>query len=351
MGAPLLSVQDLHVRYGLGRRGFEAVRGVSLEIRAGETVGLVGESGSGKTTLARAVLGLVPVTAGSISVAGQRVADAGRGGRKLLASTVQAVFQDPYSSLNPALKIGATLAEPYRAVRGGTAGDARKLAVEMLQRVGLEPDAVDRYPASFSGGQRQRIAVARALMASPQLVICDESVSALDLSVQAQVLNLLRSLQREYELSYLFIGHDLDVVRYMSHRIVVMYRGLVLEHGPADQVARRPRHPYTQALIASAPGRGAAPSASVRPAATAPGAGCPFQPRCRFAVARCAIEAPELRPLDTGGAAACHQLDEVPAPDGAGTQQQAAAPGASEEGARAHRADAKTPMRRDLNEK
>jgi oligopeptide/dipeptide ABC transporter ATP-binding protein len=316
MSGSLLAVRDVHLAYRARRRGVEALRGVSFEVAPGETVGLVGESGSGKTSLARAVLGLVPVTSGAIELAGRDITPFGPADRRELARRVQAVFQDPYSSLNPALQIGATLAEPYRAVHGASAAEARERAASLLERVGLEPAAAGRFPASFSGGQRQRIAIARALMASPELVICDEAVSALDLSVQAQVLNLLRSLQREFELSYLFIGHDLDVVRYMSHRIVVLYRGRVLEHGPAEVVARRARHPYTQALVAAKPGRhrgAAAPAARARSDVATPAAGCPFEPRCAFAIQRCRDETPQLQDADGGGAAACHRLAEVPA--------------------------------------
>ena len=289
---------------------------MSLEVAPGETVGLVGESGSGKTTIARAVLGLAPVASGTIELAGRKLTAARRAERRALARTVAVVFQDPYSSLNPALKIGATLAEPFRATRGASAQEARTRAASLLERVGIEAAAAERYPSSFSGGQRQRIAIARALMSSPQLVICDEAVSALDLSVQAQVLNLLRSLQREFDLSFLFIGHDLDVVRYMSHRVIVVYRGRVLEHGPAQLVARGPRHPYTQALVAAKPGRrelAGVDGARARSDLSTPGEGCPFEPRCRYAIERCAIEMPELQTAANGGAAACHRLAEVPA--------------------------------------
>jgi peptide/nickel transport system ATP-binding protein len=314
---PLLAIRDLHVSYGSGRHSVEALRGVSLDVAPGETVGLVGESGSGKTTIARAVLGLAPVAGGTIELAGKDITTRHGASRRELARAAAVVFQDPYSSLNPALKIGATLAEPFRATRGATAAEARARAASLLERVGIEAGAADRYPSSFSGGQRQRIAIARALMSSPELVICDEAVSALDLSVQAQVLNLLRSLQREFELSFLFIGHDLDVVRYMSHRVVVVYRGRVLEHGPAEVVARSPRHPYTQALVAAKPGRGklvaAAAGARARSDLGAPGGGCPFEPRCRYVVARCAGEVPELQQAAGGGAAACHRLEDLPA--------------------------------------
>jgi oligopeptide/dipeptide ABC transporter ATP-binding protein len=318
-GSKLLEVSDLHVSFRARRREIAAVRGVSFDVAGGETVGLVGESGSGKTTIARAVLGLVPAKSGSIKLSGRETLGLRGGARRELARSLQVVFQDPYSSLNPALKVGASLAEPLRLLRGVGADEARQRMANLLERVGLEPRAAERYPSSFSGGQRQRVAIARALMCSPELVICDEAVSALDLSVQAQVLNLLRALQREFELSYVFITHDLDVVRYMSQRIVVLYRGRVLEHGPAEVVARQPRHPYTQALIAAKPGRakraGVTPSPGNRAGSdvATPTEGCPFEPRCRYAIARCATETPQLEAATGGGAVACHRLGEVPA--------------------------------------
>ncbi|HTW12807.1 MAG TPA: ABC transporter ATP-binding protein [Solirubrobacteraceae bacterium] len=341
---PLLSVRDLHVEYGSGRRRFQALRGVSFDLADGETLGVVGESGSGKTTIARAILGLAKATAGTIQLGDMDLTGARRPDRRELARMVQVVFQDPLSSLNPALRVGATLAEPFRAARGGGAAEAAERAAQLLERVGLDRGAAGQFPLSFSGGQRQRIAIARALMPSPRLVICDEAVSALDLSVQAQVLNLLRGLQREFELSYLFISHDLDVVRYMAHRVIVVYRGRVLEHGSAAAVSHQPRHPYTQALVAAAPGRGAELGAArARPNAGATEEGCPFAPRCRFAVARCTTEIPELGPLHGGGAAACHRLEEVPVLNVPVHTKAAAATG--EEGARAGR-----PLRTDPNQ-
>jgi ABC-type oligopeptide transport system ATPase subunit len=235
----LLEIRDLVIEYRSRGRHVRALDGVSLDIDKGETVGLVGESGSGKTTLGRAILGLVPVTAGTICYDGQDITKASPKRRRALASQIQAVFQDPYSSLNPALKVSRILAE---------AGHPQKIH-DMLHRTGLPATAAGKYPGAFSGGQRQRIAIARALMPSPDLVICDEATSALDLSVQAQILNLLRDLQREYSLSYLFIGHNLDVVRFMSHRIVVLYRGHVVESGTSLQIARQPQHPYTRQLV------------------------------------------------------------------------------------------------------
>ena len=249
----LLDVRGLTVEYAVGRQRppLRAVDGVDLRIGARETVGLVGESGSGKSTIGRAILGLVPVAAGTVRFDGADITRASQRQRRSLSSELQVIFQDPYSSLNPTRSIGDTLAETLRAQRGRS--DVAARVRTMLERVGLPADAARRYPAHFSGGQRQRIAIARALMASPRLVICDEAVSALDLSVQAQVLNLLRELQHELGLSYLFISHDLAVVRHVSHRIVVLYRGQVVEQGRAADVYANPQHAYTQALLEAAP--------------------------------------------------------------------------------------------------
>jgi ABC-type glutathione transport system ATPase component len=250
---PLLELDDVTVEYGRGRRRppLRAVDHASLTVQQGETLGLVGESGSGKSTIGRAVLGLVPVQSGVIRFDGRDITRATARERRLLAADMQVVFQDPYSSLNPARTVGQALAEPL-AVHQRLSRQAIGQRVEaMLGRVGLPADAVRRYPRRFSGGQRQRIAIARALMLSPRLVICDEAVSALDLSVQAQILNLLLELQRDLALSYVFISHDLGVVRHMSHRIVVLYRGQIVEEGLADQVHERPTHPYTKALISA----------------------------------------------------------------------------------------------------
>ena len=314
-----LDVRDLSVEFRQGRRRppLRAVDGVSLEIGAGETLGLVGESGSGKSTIGRAILGLTPVASGSVSFDGQDITRAGPRRRRALSSRMQVVFQDPYSSLNPTRTIGQTLAEPLLVHRDLDRTQTGAQVRAMLDRVGLPADTADRYPGQFSGGQRQRIAIARALMLSPELVICDEPVSALDLSIQAQVMNLLDELQRELHLSYLFIAHDLAVVRHLSHRIVVLYRGQVMESGPAAQVYTRPAHPYTRALLAAAPVPDPVQQHARRTARTATTlappnpAGCPFAHRCPHAVPLCRTERPALRPAAAGATVACHRYEEL----------------------------------------
>ncbi|GAA1355969.1 ABC transporter ATP-binding protein [Saccharothrix algeriensis] len=244
---PLLDIADLEVRYGPA----VALSGVSLSVPPGTTVGLVGESGSGKTTLGKAVLGLVPVAGGAIRLAGREITELRPKERRALSGVVQVVFQNPYLSFNPRRTIGQAVAEALP--RGTRRDEARERVAAMLDRVGVDPDAARRYPGQFSGGQLQRIAIARALVPDPRLLICDEAVSALDLSVQAHVLNLLADLRAERGLSYLFITHDLAVVRHVADRVVVLRRGEVVESGRVDDVCERPRHPYTRELLAAAP--------------------------------------------------------------------------------------------------
>jgi ABC-type glutathione transport system ATPase component len=248
----LLQVRDLSVSYRHGGRAHRALDSVSLDIRAGETVGVVGESGAGKSTLGRAVLGLVPASSGTIRFGGQDITGLGRRDRVALAARLQVVFQDPNSSLNPARTIRSSLAEPLlgqRRPRGEVAGRV----AEMIERVGLPADTAGRYPREFSGGQKQRIAIARALIVSPELVVCDEALSALDLSVQAQIINLLLELRRDLGLAYLFIGHDLAVIRHLADRVTVLRQGRVVEQGSTAQVCEQPADPYTKALMEAAP--------------------------------------------------------------------------------------------------
>ncbi len=251
---PLLQVKDLRVDFPQGKgQVFQALKGVSLNIHPGETVGLVGESGSGKTTVGRVILGLTDATHGQIIFDGEDITQASRARRRTLGRDIQVVFQDPYGSLNPARTVGDTLAEPLLSDKSLSATDIQQRIAEVLQRVGMPTDTAQRYPGQFSGGQRQRIAIARAVIAKPRLIVCDEPVSALDLSVQAQVLNLLKELQQSMGLAMLFISHDLTVVRHVSHRTVVLYRGDIVEQGDAAQVHAHPQHPYTRALLAAAP--------------------------------------------------------------------------------------------------
>lgn len=255
MNTPLLDIRNLVVDYpgkGLRAQPFRALDSVSIDVRPGECVGLVGESGSGKTTLGRAVLGLTPVTRGAIDFKGQNISVLSTRERRRLSSDIQVVFQDPYTSLNPSMTIGEILAEPLIAQHTAQSA-ARKRIAELLDQVKLPSDAVKRLPRDFSGGQRQRIAIARALALRPQLVICDEPVSALDLSTQARVLDLFTEIQRDTGVAYLFITHDLDVVRYVSHRVAVMYHGKIVERGDTAQVTTAPTHPYTQRLWMAAP--------------------------------------------------------------------------------------------------
>ncbi|GAA3389242.1 ABC transporter ATP-binding protein [Cryptosporangium minutisporangium] len=319
--ATALEVRDLVVRYGSGRRARQtppAVDGVSFDIAPGETLGLVGESGSGKSTIGKAVLGLHPPAAGTVRLHGQDVTRMPLKQRSRHAADLRVVFQDPYSSLNPARTIGQTLVEPLRllGVRGPAANAKARAA---LESVGLPGDAADRYPAQFSGGQRQRVAIARALVCDPKVLVLDEPVSALDLSTQAQVLNLLADLRDQHGLAFLFIAHDLGVVRFLAQRVVVLYRGQVMETGPVESVTQAPRHPYTVALTAAAPVPRPAEQAARRAAREALGigtagaakpspTGCPFVPRCPLATEICSQQRPPLRQVDDTHTA-CHHAE------------------------------------------
>ena len=252
MTAPLLDVQDVVVEYGRGHQAFRALRGVSLQIAPGECVGLVGESGSGKSTLGKAVLGLAPVAGGTVGFDGRDITHAQGAERRALASDIQVVFQDPYGSLDPAMTVGDILAEPLTASGTGRRAAQARVA-EMLDRVKLPHASVDRYPSEFSGGQRQRVAIARALVRRPRLIVCDEPVSALDLTTQATILDLFIELQRDTGVAYLFVSHDLGVVRRVCHRVAVMYHGELVETGAGEQVTRRPEHPYSERLRLASP--------------------------------------------------------------------------------------------------
>jgi oligopeptide/dipeptide ABC transporter ATP-binding protein len=297
----LLSLRALRVDYPQGRRRppFTALRDVDLDVAPGETVGIVGESGSGKSTLGNAVLGVVPPAGGRIVFDGEDITRAARARRRALTRHIQVVFQDPFGSLNSMRTIGQTLEEPLLVHRPELGRRERHREVEAaLGHVGLGADDATRFPANFSGGQRQRIAIARALILRPRLIICDEAVSALDLSVQAKILNLLQALQQELGLAYLFISHDMSVVRHLADRVVVLYQGRVMESGRASDVCDDPRHPYTTRLLAAAPvpdparqrlRRPAAPSMDTAPP---PRTGCPFRHRCERADDECAAPPP-----------------------------------------------------------
>jgi len=318
MTEPMLEVKDLVVTYGSGRHAFAAIDGVSFALAPGETLGLVGESGSGKSTIGKAILGLHQASAGSVRFQGRDITKDSLAKRRATASELRVVFQDPYSSLNPSMTIGETLIEPLR-LRGVPKQAALLRAREVLASVGMPEDAVDRFPRQFSGGQRQRIAIARALVADPEIVVLDEPVSALDLSTQAQVLNLLAELRDKLGISYLFIAHDLGVVRFLAQRVVVLYRGQVMEIGPADAVVEHPRHPYTQALVAASPVPRPAEQAARRAAREAQGVGaagavpasptgCPFAPRCPIASSLCRDQRPALRRVGDSDVA-CHHAN------------------------------------------
>jgi oligopeptide/dipeptide ABC transporter ATP-binding protein len=290
----------LVLRREVGR--VHAVDGVDLEIRRGETLGLVGESGCGKSTLARLVTGLQPVTSGSITFEGREITTLSRREMQPIRRDIQMIFQDPYGSLNPRRRVGSIIGDPF-AIHGVADGVERKKRVqELMEVVGLNPEHYNRFPAEFSGGQRQRIGVARALALRPKLIVCDEPVSALDVSIQAQVINLLADLQREFGLTYLFIAHDLSVVRHVSDRVAVMYLGRVGEQAEADELYGHPRHPYTGALLSAVPipdPHLAGSKQRVRllgdvPSPIDPPTGCRFHPRCPKAQPDCVAEVPQL---------------------------------------------------------
>ena len=320
MSEPLLAVEDVAKRYPIMRRGIvtrhadelQAVENVSFELRQGETLGIVGESGCGKSTLARLLLRLERPTSGRVLFHGRDVAEMGRAELRRFRGKVQIVFQDPYSSLNPTMTVGQLVTEPWLIHRTVPRRDRRGRAEELLESVGVDPGYYDRRPAELSGGERQRIGIARALALSPAVVVCDEPASALDVSVQAQILTLLQELQQKLGLSYVFISHDLSVVRYLAHRVAVMYLGRIVELGACSTVYQRPRHPYTRRLIDSARRLHEAGGVELPPPLLGEAAaadhrlqGCRFAPRCPRAAEICTKGEPQLRELSRGQFAAC----------------------------------------------
>ena len=296
-----------------GRRQVRAVDGVSFDVRRGETLGLVGESGCGKSTLARCLVRLYEVSSGSLRFAGQDITHLSQRRLRPLRPRLQMVFQDPYTSLNPRRRIGDLIAEPLRVHGQADRTGIQQRVHELVELVGLNADQLERFPHEFSGGQRQRIGIARALALSPDLIIADEPVSALDVSIQAQIINLLSDLQERLGLTYVFIAHDLSVVRQVSTRTAVMYLGRIVEIGATDMIYERPAHPYTEALLSAVPlptHAGARRSRIVlsgeMPSASQPPSGCHFHPRCRYATDRCRSTSPELTPMPDGRAVACH---------------------------------------------
>ena len=330
MATDLVTVRDLEVYFAI-RAGvlfdrhvadLKAVDGVSFEIKRGETLGLVGESGCGKTTTGRAILRLIEPTGGTVLFDGQDIAQLSRSELRRLRRRMQMVFQDPYSSLNPRRNVANIVAEPLRVHGIAEGREAEDKVRELLEVVGLPKDSENRYPHEFSGGQRQRIGLARSLALNPDLIVADEPVSALDVSIQAQMINLLEELQDTFDLTYLFIAHDLAVVRHISDRIAVMYLGKVMEIAPAAHLYERPLHPYTKALLSAVPipdpkveaGRDRILLKGDLPSPVNPPAGCRFHTRCPWAQQeRCPDEVPELRTLDTGHLGACHYAEEIEA--------------------------------------
>jgi len=323
--APLLEVSALTKHFPV-RRGLvlprevgrvRAVDGVSFTLQRGETLAVVGESGCGKSTLGRLLLRLIEPTAGSVRFDGIDIGSLGREPLRRLRQRMQMIFQDPFASLHPRLSVRRILAEPIELHLRLSPKETDERVREVLSVVGLAPYHAERYPHEFSGGQRQRIGIARALATRPDLIICDEPVSALDVSIQAHIVNLLSELKRQLGLSYIFIAHDLAVVRQIADRIAVMYLGEIVEIGGKRAVIDTPRHPYTRALLSAVPrpriGREArsVPQGDV-PSPLRPPSGCRFHPRCPYAVERCGIEKPQLRTLDDGRQAACHRLDDIP---------------------------------------
>jgi oligopeptide transport system ATP-binding protein len=318
---PLLSVRDLHVHFDIRgeglfpkKRTLKAVNGVNLDLYPGETLGIVGESGCGKSTLARALLNLIPATSGNVVWLGKDMADASAGDWQNVRKNVQMVFQDPLASLNPRMNVLQIIGEPLRTHRPELSKDEVTARVkQVMARVGLMENQLYRYPHEFSGGQCQRIGIARALILEPKLIVCDEPVSALDVSIQAQIINLLRDLQKQMHLALIFIAHDLAVVKHVSQRILVMYLGRVMELADKHELYANPKHPYTRALLSAVPladprlerGKQIQLLQGDLPSPIAPPSGCVFRTRCPHAFDKCAVDVPPLIPVNAESQAAC----------------------------------------------
>jgi oligopeptide/dipeptide ABC transporter ATP-binding protein len=325
---PVLEVRRLKKHFPvqrgvLGRRAgtVYAVDGVSFSLQPGETLALVGESGCGKSTIGKMILKLIDPTAGEIYLNGERVDQLSRGAMRPYRSVLQVVFQDPYSSLNPRLRAKDIVAEPLRNFARLDEEAITARVAELFEQVGLREDQMVRFPHEFSGGQRQRLVIARALSVSPKVIVCDEPVSALDVSVQAQVINLLADLQQKHGVAYVFIAHDLAVVEHISHRVAVMYLGRIVELAPKQSLFSNPKHPYTEALLSAVP----VPDPAARsrriilqgemPSPMNPPSGCHFHTRCPYAEARCRVEVPLMREVQPGHFAACHLRPGAPVPE------------------------------------
>ena len=323
--APLLSVRNLRVHFPLPSGAFaekrvvKAVDGVSFDLAAGETLGIVGESGCGKSTLGRAVLQLIPPSAGQVVWLGQDLQGRSKRDMRALRQDMQIIFQDPLAALDPRMTVGAIIAEPLDTFEPNLPKAEREARVaETMQRVGLSPVLINRYPHEFSGGQCQRIGIARAMILKPKLIVCDEPVSALDVSIQAQIVNLLRKLQREENLALIFISHNLSVVRLISSRVMVLYLGKVAELAERDEIYSAPRHPYTQALLSAVPvpdpdferSKTRIALSGELPSPINPPSGCVFRTRCPIAVERCAQDVPALEPVTASHIVACHRWTE-----------------------------------------